>query len=137
MISIVVLVKGGKINNYQNLESALEVLNDGNHRIQIEEIKDRSLSQNKYYWKVMVPAVKEGLRDVGWDEIKTDDDAHEYIKDEFLKRELKNHETGKTKVIPGSTSRLSTKEFGELIEAVIKWAVEFLGVQIPFPNERI
>lgn len=137
MISIVIQVKKGKIINYQNLESVIEVLNDGNHRIQIEEIKNRSLSQNKYYWKVMVPAVKEGLRDMGWDEIKTDDDAHEYILEEFLKREIKNHETGKIKVIPGSTSRLSTKEFGEFIDAVVKWAVEFLGIQIPFPNEKI
>lgn len=81
--------------------------------------------------------VRQGLRDVGWDEIKTNDDAHEYIKKEFLQKTITNHKTEEKKTIPGSTAELTTKEFCEFIEAVVKWAVEFLNIQIPFPNEPI
>lgn len=126
MISIMVQIKGGKIDNYQNLESALEDLNDGNHRIQIEEIKNRSLDQNKYYWKVVVPMVKDGLVDVGYNEIRTKADAHKKIKELFLvPREL-----------PESTKELTTKEYNNLISEIQQWAAEYLSIVIPDPNQK-
>lgn len=135
MISLPLNIKNGKIVNKQIFDVLIESLSDGRHKMEIDDFTERSNKQNKYYWKVIVPAVKNGLRHIGWDEIKTNDDAHEFIKDQFFKRTLVNHETGERKDIPGSTGNLTPREFNEFIEAVVKWGAEFLGIQIPFPNE--
>lgn len=135
MTTIVVNIKDNEIINKAVIKTAFSILDDGKYRVQIEAINERSLPQNKYYWKVIVPEVQQGLKAMGWDEIKHNEDAHEFIKKEFLQRTITNHISNEKKVIPGSTANLTTKEFNELIDAIIKWGVEFLGIQIPFPNE--
>jgi len=137
MISLPLNIKNGKIINKSSFDILIATLSDGRHKMEIDDFTERSNKQNKYYWKVIVPAIREGLRHIGWDEIKSNDDAHEFIKDQFLKRTLVNVETGERKEIPGSTGNLSPKEFNEFFESVIKWSAEFLGLQIPFPNEPI
>ncbi len=136
MIQISVNIKNHRITN-QALNVALGVLDDGKYQIEITEITNRSIPQNKYYWKVIVPAVKDGLRHAGWEEIKSNEDAHEFIKLMFLTKILINKSTGECKEITGSTASLTTKEFIAFMEEVIKWGAEFLGLQIPFPNEVI
>ena len=112
----------------------LEGLN-GNYQVAICEVKKRSNQQSRYYWGAMLPLVRDGLKDMGYDEVKTVEDAHEICKHLFLKREITNG--SETFVISGSSAELSTTGFNEYIENIQRWASTYLSVTIPNPNEPI
>jgi len=87
---------------------------------------ERSTSQNKYYWGVVIKLLEE---ETGQDR----QSLHEVIKEKFLTSWVKinGHEEKMVK----STSELDTKEFETLMSSVRQWASSFLGVYIPEPNE--
>lgn len=97
--------------------------------------KKRSTEQNAYYWGVVVPLVRDGLNDLG-NEFSLEQ-THEFLKKEFNYKEIVNHNTGEIKTIPESTTDLSTFEFNEYKEKIQRFAVEFLGIQVPDPNEPL
>jgi hypothetical protein len=127
----------GAITNKKVVADAFNQLEDGRYRVVINSFKKRSLPQNAYYHGCVVPLVKDGLRDAGYNEVKTCEDAHEILKHLFLKRKLSNENNGDEIVIPGSTAKLTTIEFNTFIDEVIQWAAEYLGITIPLPNEPI
>jgi hypothetical protein len=127
----------GSISNKKVVADAFNQLEDGRYKVVISSYKKRSLPQNAYYWAAMLPMVKDGLREVGYNEVKSLDDAHEILKHLFLKRKLSNDNTGDEIVIPGSTAKLTTIEFNTFIDEVIQWAAEYLGITIPLPNEPL
>lgn len=96
--------------------------------------KTRSQEQNRYYWGVMVEAVKLGLNDVGYK--MTTEATHELLKYKFLIKELVNEETGEILNTIGSTTGLSTSEFMEFVAEVQRWAAEYLNINIPNPGEQ-
>ena len=96
--------------------------------------KKRSNPQNKYYWGVVVPVVKQGLRDAGYP-IMGIDKVHDYLKLEFLRDLLVNEDTGEVITVIKSTTELSTSEFMDFLAQVQQWATEFLNIYIPDPNE--
>lgn len=98
--------------------------------------KKRSLNQNRYWWKILVPIVQQGLNDVGIF-CPTPEHAHDVIKLQFLSREEVNQKTGETLKVLGTTTTLSTSEFMDLISEVQAFGAEFLGVTIPSPNEQL
>ena len=108
---------------------------DGRYYVSIKKKNNRSNQQNKFYWGCLLPLVKQGLIDQGYNEVKTNDDAHEVIKALFLKKHISNGD-GIALEITGTTTSLSTIEFNELISNVQQWAAEFLGVVIPDPNSQ-
>lgn len=130
-------IKGGDITNKAAVKKCFSQLDDGSYLLKIQSKKKRSLLQNQYYWGCVVPMVKDGLRDAGYNEVKTNEDAHEIIKHLFLKRKLTSEKNGDEIVIPGSTAKLTTIEFNTLIDEVIQWASEYLGISIPLPNEPL
>lgn len=103
----------------------------------IKDARTRSLPQNAYYWGVIVPLVRQGLYDAGYDEVKTNMDAHEVIKHLHLRKRVVSKQTGDVIDIAGSTAGLSVIEFNTLIEDVCRWSAEFLGVVIPSPNQQM
>lgn len=97
--------------------------------------RKRSLEQNAYYHGVVVPVVMAGLQDAGY---KVSREAtHEFLKSTFNKKELVNEQTGEILQTVGSTSQMSTSEMMDYFAEISQWAAEFLGVQIPEPNEQI
>ena len=82
----------------------------------------------------MIPMVKDGLIDAGYDEIKDNQDAHEILKILFNKKQIINKLTEEIITVPGSTTKLSRKEFGDYMEEIAKWAAEYLGINIPPPG---
>ncbi len=94
--------------------------------------KNRSNSQNKYYWGCVIQTLSDEL---GY----TPDEMHEIIKDKFLdvKVPLKNP---KGLEIFGhfrkSTTDLDTKEYEELMTRIRIWASSVLGIFIMEPNEK-
>lgn len=100
-----------------------------------EKKKKRSNSQNSYYFGVVVTMVCLRLRDLGND--VTIEETHDFLKANFNYKEIVKEETGEILKIPRGTSELSTIEFSEYIERVIRFGAEFLDIQIPLPNEQM
>lgn len=95
----------------------------------------RSDQQNRYYWGGVVPIVCMGLNDIGYR--INEADTHEYLKATFLKDSIVNERTGELLPMIGSTRKLTTIGFMEYIQDIQRWAAEFLGVEIPDPNEQV
>jgi len=87
--------------------------------------KRRSLSQNRYYWGVVLQIISEVTE-------HTPEELHEVFKEKFL-----NKIEVMGTLIPESTTRISKKEFSEYIDRIRQWALDFLGIQIPAPNEAV
>jgi hypothetical protein len=128
-------IKFSQITNKSAIRKAFE-LEDGTYLMTIKPKKNRSLPQNKYYWSVMVPMVLEGLKDIGYNEIKTIEDAHEVLKGLFNKKQLVNPD-GVVLEVASTTTKLTTLEFSLYIADVQRWAAEFLNVIIPDPNQQL
>jgi hypothetical protein len=85
----------------------------------------RSTQQNAYWWGVVIPHIASHC---GY----TPDETHEALKVKFLGQE----DLSRGLVRVGSTAKLNTTEFADLVDRVVLWAAEDLGVIIPLPEER-
>lgn len=94
----------------------------------------RSNQQNKYYWCVVVPLVKQGLTELG--HLIDLERTHEFIKGEFNYKEIVNEKTGEVKRLPNSTTELTKTEFSDMIEQVKIWSAEWCGIYIPDAGEQ-
>lgn len=137
MKEFILNISNRRIVNLQDFKQLLNSLKDGKHHIAVKDMRKRSLPQNAYYWGVVVPMVKQGLYEAGYDEVQSNDDAHEVIKHIHLKKRIVSKQTGDTIDIAGSTAKLSIPEFNNFIEDVCRWSAEFLGVVIPSPNQEL
>jgi hypothetical protein len=137
MQEFILHIRGGEISNKSKVRSVFTDLKDGKYLIKIQSIKKRSLLQNAYWWGCLLPMVKEGLVNAGYDEIKSNEDCHEVLKALFLKENVVSKKDGNVIEVTGSTTKLTTTQFNELIDCVIKWAAEYLSIQVPYPNEPL
>ena len=85
--------------------------------------KDRSLSQNNFYWAVVVEILGQHF---GYEP----DECHEALKFQFLKV----HGDGPLPTVR-STTTLNTEEFNDYVERIRRWAITEYGVYIPDPRE--
>ncbi len=90
--------------------------------------KNRSLSQNKLYWKWITCIGDE----IGYER----DELHAIMADKFLPDEIVEY-GGKQIKKDKSTSRLNTKEFTEYLEKIDRWAVTEMGIILPSPDDLI
>lgn len=112
----------------------------------------RSNPQNRYYWGIVVEMVKMGLIESGNYIHLESDLVHEFLKQKFgVKINIQTEQvlnvdptpytlggtiiTFPTLYVPKSTSKYTTGEFTAYLEAIRQWASEFLGVEIPGPEE--
>lgn len=118
----------------QNLRSALDKLNGKTAKITIQEKrKTRSLSQNAFYFGVVIPAVQHMFFEAG-------QSADEQTIHEYLKRYVGNLVTtlqtpdGRRAMVTRSSTELNTVEWEIFIEQIRAWAAQW-NAEIPFPNE--
>ncbi len=137
MIEVIIHKANGTIINMDDFKNAFNEMQDGKILITMKDYRKRSLRQNAYYWTVVVPMVKRGLYDIGFDEVQTDEDAHELLKKQFIRRQFVNKQTGEVVTITGSSVKLTIPEFNEYIENICRWSLEYLNVHIPSPNEEL
>lgn len=137
MKELVLNISNRKIINLQEFKSLVNSLKDGKHLVTFKDMRKRSLPQNAYYWAVVVPMVKRGLYEAGYDEVQSNDDAHEVIKQVHLRKRIVSKQTGDTIDISGSTAKLTMPQFNDFLESVCQWSAEFLGVVIPSPNQEL
>ena len=107
----------------------------GPHKVSIKKCRPvRSLSQNAWYWGCVLPAVAAGLEEC-WGERMETEEVHEWLKGRFNAKTIVDRNTGEVKgKRPCSTASLDTKEFGEFLEKVIRFAGEELKVEVPTPT---
>lgn len=109
----------------------IEDLPEGKYTIYILDQKpNRSLQQNRYYFGVVLRALKEhtGI---------SVDDLHDVLKFKFNPKTIQFSGIDETK-IGGSTKEMTTEVFMEYIEKIRLWALEELdGCYIPLPQEVI
>lgn len=129
-------IRNSKITNPKVIRQAFDELKDGRYSMEILGENKRSPGQNGYFHGVLVPLVYEGLRDIGWNDIKTKEDAKLVIKTLFLKRKITNPESGDVIEVIKDTRDLTTGDMTQLIEDVIQWGAEYLGIRIPPPNSQ-
>ena len=103
----------------------LNSLEGQNVTVRVEKKKkQRSLSQNKWYWGVCVEILADFC---GY----SADEMHESLKEKFLGSE--RDKNGLVKI--RSTAALSTDEFVDYTNRVVIWAATSLSVYIPGPGE--
>lgn len=105
----------------------------GRHfRVSFSEPKrPRSANQNAFYWGVVVPAIANETGEFGKEGLER---VHEALKMRYLPSDVRG-----LLELPGSTAKLSTKEFEQYVENIRVDAAsgELLGspLIIPLPNE--
>ena len=122
---------------WRNIAAYKQYLNDlpaGRYKVKVENEDQRSLNQNSWFHAVL-PEIKMALNEMGYDEVKTNEDAKDVVKSLFFKKEVSNgSET--IEVIQG-TSKTSKLDFTSKAEEIIKWAAEYLGIQIAPPDKQL
>lgn len=119
------------------VRAAFDQLKDGRYSLEILGENKRSPGQNGYLHGVMFPMVMEGLRDIGYNDIKTPEDAKQVVKTLFLKVKVVNPYNGDVIEKIKDTRDLTTWETARLVDEVIQWAAEYLGIRIPPPNTQM
>jgi len=138
MQKFVVHIEHGLILNKKVVAAGFNSLPDGSYLVSIDiRKKARSIRQNAYYHGICVPLVREGLQEVGYEDIRTNEQAHEVLKMLFLKKQVVVKGTGECLEYMRSTTDLSTIEFMEYIERIIQFGAEDLGIRIPYPSEKL
>ena len=101
-----------------------------------KKAKIRSLSQNAYYWGVVVALIQADLQEKYGEKTITKQQVHELMKRECNKKELFHEDDGIVIVIGLETKRLTTSEFMDFIESVREWASMMLDLDIPEPDSQ-
>lgn len=127
----------GKVQNPRTVKVFFDTLKDGKWKLEASSINQRSLAQNAYIHCLLIPEFRKALVSVGYDELRTDDQAKQIMKSMFLTAEIPNKETGEMIKYVRRTRDLSKGELNELIEAVIKFCAEHMNYIIPYPSEQV
>ena len=94
----------------------------------------RTIKQNEYYHGVVIPLVRSGLYDLGYN--LSPIEVHEFLKDRFLKKQILCEISWTYQSAEGSTKALTTKEFQSFISEIQQWSAEYLNVYVNDPNEQ-
>lgn len=131
----IVTKRNGEIVNKKAVKLLFDQLKDGKYLCEIDGADKRSNPQNRYYFKMVVPLIQAGLKDLGHE--LTKEEAHEFLKAKFNSIDLVNEETGEVISVPQSTTRLNKEQFSEYKEKIQRWAAEWLQIVIPDPGEQL
>jgi hypothetical protein len=134
MIDTFFYIKDGTITNAKAVTKAF-TLTDGKYRLRISRAGKRSILQNGYYWGAVIPAIQDGLKDLGHELDK--EEIHDWLKGKFNYTEVINKSTGQYEQVPISTTKLTRTEFCEYIEKIQRFAAEFLNVVIADPGQQV
>lgn len=129
--------KGKDFQNIKAWRDYVQSLPDGRYSVKIESTKKRTNPMNRYLHGILIPELRKALNEVGYDEVKTDEQAKNILKQMFLKTHIVNKDTGEAVEYVKNTSELTTLEMSALFEEVIKFASENMNYVIPYPGEKM
>lgn len=123
--------------NRKLIADALKHFKDKDLVVTIEKKRNkRSDNQNRYYWGCLIPLVAMGLKDL-WGRPVSSETAHEFLKTRFLFWERADEGTGEVLRLPKSTTECTTTELEEYMQECRDFALEWLNVTVPLPNEQL
>ena len=133
MNSVIVHIRDKKIDNPKTIKRAFDELEDGRYLVEIKKSNKRTLAQNAWLHAIL-PDVLAGLRNMGYDAVRTTIDAKKVLKTMFFKKVVSNG----VEDIPiiEDTSDTSKEDFIERTDAIIRWAQDYLGINIAPPNKQ-
>lgn len=133
------VVNGNLKRNREQIKRAIESFEGKEITITFAKAKKyRSNNQNSYYWGVCIPLVQSGLKEATGEYFGTNNIHYDILLKMFAPElEIVNKSTGQIMTRQISSSDMTTTQFLEFIMEVQKWASEFLGINIPDPNEEI
>jgi hypothetical protein len=130
------LVTGCRLDgaSREAIKKALERMEGKRVRIALSEVKKRrSLSQNRFYFGVVIPIIRSMFEKAGT--FADSEEVHTYLKSRVGKMEKRIAlPDGSQWYTIGSSSKLTTGEWEDFITAIRAWAADF-GVIVPIPNE--
>jgi hypothetical protein len=89
--------------------------------------------QNQWFHAVL-PSIRDALRNAGYNEIRTNEDAKDFVKSLFFSEEISNGI--ETMRIVRGTSETSKIDFASRAEDIIIWAQTYLGIDIAPPGKQ-
>lgn len=122
---------------WRNTKAWKQYLNDlpvGRYKVKIQNVDQRTIFQNNWFHAVL-PEIKMALNHMGYNEVKTNEDAKDVVKALFFKKKVSNG-IEEIEVIQG-TSQTSKLDFTSKADEIIKWAAEYLGIQIAPPDKQL
>jgi hypothetical protein len=128
-------IEDGTVSNKRTMRNLFLGLPDGRYEIRIESKNHRTLSQNRYYFGVVVPLVKEGLIELGHE--VSMEETHDFLRSKFNYLEIVDENTGQVERIPKSTTGLTKQGFSNYIERIQQFAAEFLNIVIPEAGKQL
>jgi hypothetical protein len=137
-ITITTDVHNGKIKRNRNLVlEAIQSFEGKTINITIErQTKKRSNSQNAYYHGVLIPILKNCIKD-SWGEVWSSERCHEFCKMQFNFYEKINEKTGEIIRLPKSTTENTTTAQEEYHHEIRNFIKEWFNVDCPLPNQEI
>ena len=128
-------IKAGKLE-FKNTrdKGKIKLLPDGSYMLTIEKHNKRSGQQNRWLHGVL-PDILQGLRDAGYDEVKTNEDAKAVVKALFFKKVYTNG-IDEIEVIEG-TSQQDKIDFSIKADDIIRWAATYLNIDVAPPNTQL
>jgi len=135
-------VENGKLTrNRPLLSKAVQSLEGKNITITVERTKKkRTNQQNRFYWGVMIPLIRQGLNDLG--HFYNNNQAHEIVKQhvadtapDVIIEELTLNGLTSRRIM--STSELTTSGFMDFQEVAGQFAADYLSIVVPEPNQQL
>lgn len=117
------------------IADAIKQFDGENIQIVIKKVgKRRSDLQNKYYWSVVIPAVKAMFEDSGT--TMSPEDVHCFLKEHVggMVKIILTPDNKRISIVETST-KLTTKDWELFMEKIRAWCAQF-DVSIPLPNEQ-
>ena len=137
-ISITTDVIDGQIKRNRNLVAdAIKSFEGKTIILTIEkQTKKRSNNQNAYYHGVLIPILKNAIKD-SWGEMWSSERCHEFCKMQFNFYERANEDTGEILRLPKSTTENTTTAMEDYHSEIRNFIKEWFGVDCPLPKEKI
>jgi hypothetical protein len=131
---IIHINSAGSVINKNKLTSELMNLEAGTYSVKITSLKKRSHPQNRWLHAIL-PDIDRGLRGAGYSEVKNPEDAKAVIKQLFFKKKISNG-VEEIEIIEG-TSEQTKEQFALKADEIIRWAAEYLGIDIAPPEKQL
>lgn len=125
----------GDISNRKGVGQFFRDHSPGTYTLTSKATKIRSLQANAYIHAVLFPEALIALKDGGFSEIQTVEDAKAICKGLFAKVGYTNH-AGVTLEKILDTHEMTKEQMNEFIENVIRWLAEYFNHVVPAPNTQ-
>jgi hypothetical protein len=87
---LIIYKQSGQITNQAALRKFFASLSDGVYFLKADSRNQRSLNQNNYFHGPVLELILDGLRDMGYSEVKDKTDAKTVLKSLFLRKKITN-----------------------------------------------